>query len=53
MSEHDQVSAFSFEGSWREYAPIAFTNLLLIVVTLGVYRFWAKARERVMRWSLP
>jgi uncharacterized membrane protein YjgN (DUF898 family) len=44
-------SAFSFEGNWREFLPIALTNLLLIVVTLGIYRFWAKARERRYLWS--
>lgn len=44
-------SAFRFTGSWREFAPIAFTNLLLTVVTLGVYRFWARARERRYLWS--
>lgn len=45
------ASAFGFHGSWREFAPIALTNLLLIVVTLGIYRFWAKARERNYLWS--
>jgi uncharacterized membrane protein YjgN (DUF898 family) len=49
--EAEPESAFRFEGSWREYLPIALTNLLLIVVTLGIYRFWAKARERRYLWS--
>jgi uncharacterized membrane protein YjgN (DUF898 family) len=44
-------SAFRFEGTWREFAPIAFTNLLLMLATLGIYRFWAKARERRYLWS--
>jgi uncharacterized membrane protein YjgN (DUF898 family) len=44
-------SAFVFEGSWREYAPIAFTNLLLTIVTLGIYRFWATTRTRRYLWS--
>lgn len=43
--------AFGFTGSWREYAPIAFTNLLLTIVTLGVYRFWATTRTRRYLWS--
>lgn len=43
--------AFGFEGSWRGYAPIAFTNLLLTIVTLGVYRFWATTRTRRYLWS--
>jgi uncharacterized membrane protein YjgN (DUF898 family) len=44
-------SAFGFDGSWREFAPIAFTNLLLTIVTLGIYRFWATTRERRYLWS--
>lgn len=44
-------SAFVFHGDWKEFAPIAFTNLLLTIVTLGVYRFWAIKRERQYLWS--
>jgi uncharacterized membrane protein YjgN (DUF898 family) len=44
-------SAFEFTGTWQEYLPIALTNLLLTIVTLGIYRFWAKARERRYLWS--
>jgi uncharacterized membrane protein YjgN (DUF898 family) len=43
-------TAFAFEGSWREYAPIAVTNLFLTIVTLGIYRFWATTRERQYLW---
>ena len=51
MAGEQAESAFRFHGSWREFAPIAFTNLLLIIVTLGIYRFWAKTRERRYLWS--
>jgi uncharacterized membrane protein YjgN (DUF898 family) len=44
-------AAIVFTGRWREFLPIALTNLLLIIVTLGIYRFWAKARERRYLWS--
>lgn len=44
-------SAFTFDGNWREFAPIALTNLLLTIVTLGFYRFWATTRERRYLWS--
>ena len=44
-------SAFRFHGSWQEYARIAFPNLLLTIVTLGIYRFWATTREREYLWS--
>ncbi len=43
--------AIDFTGEWREFLPIALTNLALTVVTLGIYRFWAKARERRYLWS--
>ncbi|MFB0873832.1 MULTISPECIES: YjgN family protein [unclassified Sphingobium] len=42
---------FAFEGDWRDYAPIAFTNLLLTIVTLGFYRFWATTRTRRYLWA--
>jgi uncharacterized membrane protein YjgN (DUF898 family) len=45
------VRAVRFTGSWREYLPIAATNILLTIVTLGIYRFWATARERRYLWS--
>jgi len=44
-------SAFVFEGNWRDFARIALPNLLLTIVTLGIYRFWATARERRYLWS--
>ena len=43
--------AIQFTGSWREYLPIAATNVLLTIVTLGIYRFWATARQRRYLWS--
>ncbi|MET0137738.1 MAG: DUF898 family protein, partial [Sphingobium sp.] len=46
-----ESSAFRFTGRWQDYAPIAFTNLLLMIVTLGIYRFWATTRTRHYLWS--
>ncbi len=43
--------AVRFTGNWREYLPIAATNALLIIATLGIYRFWATARQRRYLWS--
>lgn len=51
MADGQAASAFRFNGTWREFAPIAFTNLLLMIVTLGIYRFWATTRERRYLWS--
>ena len=50
---HDEADAgaFAFTGTWQEFAPIAFTNLLLTIVTLGIYSFWARTRERRYLWS--
>jgi uncharacterized membrane protein YjgN (DUF898 family) len=44
-------SAFSFHGSWIDFMKIAAPNLLLTIVTLGFYRFWATTRERQYLWS--
>lgn len=49
--ESTSARAFEFDGNWREFAPIAFTNLLLTIVTLGIYTFWARTRERRYLWS--
>lgn len=44
-------SAFRFRGRWQEFAKIAIPNLLLTIVTLGIYHFWATTRERQYLWS--
>ena len=44
----DVASAFAFTGDWRDYAPIAFTNLLLTIVTLGFYSFWARRADAAL-----
>jgi uncharacterized membrane protein YjgN (DUF898 family) len=51
MNREKAPSAIQFEGSWREFAPIAFSNLLLTIATLGVYSFWARTRTRRYLWS--
>ncbi len=51
MTDSDEQSAFDFTGNWRDFAPIAFTNVALTIVTLGFYRFWATARTRRYLWS--
>ena len=47
----DYGRAIRFTGNWREYLPIAASNVLLTIVTLGIYRFWAAARQRRYLWS--
>ncbi len=51
MVADTETSAFQFTGRWQEFAPIAITNLLLTIITLGFYRFWATTRERRYLWS--
>lgn len=55
MDGHDEAyhggKMFRFDGRWQEVAPIVFTNLLLTIVTLGIYRFWATTRVRHYLWS--
>jgi uncharacterized membrane protein YjgN (DUF898 family) len=50
VGNQDQT-AFEFRGDWKAFFPIAASNLLLTLVTLGVYRFWATTRERRYFWS--
>jgi uncharacterized membrane protein YjgN (DUF898 family) len=50
IGNQDQT-AFEFRGDWKAFFPIAASNLLLTLVTLGVYRFWATTRERRYFWS--
>lgn len=51
MHSNDQDGSFQFMSDWRTFAPIAFTNLLLCIVTLGIYGFWARTRERRFLWA--
>lgn len=40
-----QVAPFEFSGSGHEYFGIWIVNLLLSIVTLGIYSAWAKVRR--------
>lgn len=40
-----QVERFTFTGSGSEYFRIWIVNLLLTIVTLGIYSAWAKVRR--------
>lgn len=52
MGKHSPAaSAFSFHGNWVDFMKIAVPNLLLTVVTLGIYRFWGTTRERHYLWG--
>ncbi len=51
MTEDTKKSAFQFHGNWVDFFKIAIVNLLLSIITLGIYRFWATTREREYLWS--
>jgi uncharacterized membrane protein YjgN (DUF898 family) len=51
MDESKTASAFRFHGSWQDFSRIVIPNILLTIVTLGIYRFWATTRERQYLWS--
>ncbi|MCH8862579.1 MAG: DUF898 domain-containing protein [Proteobacteria bacterium] len=40
-----------FDGSFRGLLPIVLVNLLLTIITLGLYRFWARTKVRKYLWS--
>ncbi len=45
-SHTDKELPFSFTGKTGEYFGIWIVNLLLIIVTLGIYTAWAKVRTK-------
>ena len=45
------VRGYTYDGRLSELYAIFIPNLLLTIVTLGVYRFWAITRMRRYLWS--
>jgi uncharacterized membrane protein YjgN (DUF898 family) len=45
MQEQQQLHKFEFTGKGWEYFRIWIVNLLLTIVTLGIYSAWAKVRR--------
>jgi uncharacterized membrane protein YjgN (DUF898 family) len=41
-----RVERFVFTGDWTEYFKIWIVNVLLTIVTFGIYAAWAKVRKR-------
>lgn len=41
-----QPERFVFTGEWAEYFKIWIVNVLLTILTLGIYAAWAKVRKR-------
>lgn len=49
--EADRVYRFEHSGRAGELVPIALGNAILSLVTLTIYRFWAKTRVRRYLWG--
>src|SRR5512140_1794337 len=45
MQEQQQLHKFEFTGKGWEYFRIWIVNLLLTILTLGIYSAWAKVRR--------
>ncbi len=50
-AEPRQADLWRFEGRGSDFFGIALVNLLLTMVTLGIYRFWGKTRVRQYLWT--
>lgn len=47
----DRRETFLFTGARGPFLALLLMNLLLTVLTLGIYRFWAKTKVRKFFWS--
>ena len=43
--------AITYTRGIGDFIPLALVNLVLTIITLGIYRFWAKTRVRRKLWS--
>lgn len=52
MSEttEDRIN-FDYDGGTLKFAGVVLANLVLQILTLGIFRFWARTRERRFLWS--
>ncbi|MBV8971800.1 MAG: DUF898 family protein [Sphingomonadaceae bacterium] len=51
MIDDDTGQRLAFTGRWPAFLGMVVVNVLLTVVTLGIYRFWAKTRVRRYLWE--
>lgn len=40
-----------FDGKWPDWLVLQLGNWLLTLITLGIYRFWARTRDRRYLWG--
>lgn len=46
-----EVHRFGFDGKGREMLLIMLVNIILTILTLGIYQFWGRVRTRKYLWS--
>ena len=46
VQENTELHEFSFTGNAKEYFGIWIVNLLLSIITIGIYTAWAKVRRQ-------
>lgn len=51
MAIQQKAETFEFTGRRGDFFKLLLVNLLLTILTLGIYRFWAKTRVRKFIWS--
>lgn len=51
IASHNDSETFEFTGHRGDFFQILLVNLILTIVTLGIYRFWAKTKVRKFIWS--
>lgn len=47
----NDAETFEFSGARGPFLGLLLVNLLLTILTLGIYRFWAKTKVRKFFWS--
>lgn len=51
LAETGRTESFEFTGHRGPFFRLMLVNLVLTILTLGIYRFWAKTKVRKFIWS--
>jgi len=46
----EEIHKIEYTGSVSELMPVVLKNLFFMIITLGIYRFWAKTNLRKYYW---
>ncbi|WP_438993144.1 DUF898 family protein [Pseudemcibacter sp.] len=47
----EEIHKIEYSGSVSELMPVVLKNLFFMIITLGIYRFWAKTNLRKYYWN--